>query len=601
MGTMAESPPAAPGRIFISYRREETAYPAGWLFDRLADHLGRGQVFKDVDSIQLGDDFVEVITRAVGSCDVLLALIGDEWLTITDEHGRRRLDNPDDFVRLEIEAALARHVRVIPILVDGARMPRTDELPPSLAALVRRQALELSPTRFDFDTSRLLRVLDGTLAEVQAQPAAVTAPAPPRLELSAATSAGAAANADIEADKAPQGAPSEAAPSQLAVTSGASPARDPRGTRDTPQKPEHPATSTRVLPRGERPGGKPRLPKWLAKPPRIVSAAAVVVIMVIVALIILAQTHNPNVATTGQTQNPNVATIPVEAFPANIAVGEGAVWVANKRHGSVSRIDPGTRKVITIKVGQTPSGVAVGEGAVWAANNGDDTVSRIDPATNRVKATIPVEALPAGVAVGEGAVWVVSNGPTPGIVSRIDPATNRVVATIPVESRPQNVAVGAGYVWVANGGHEGSRIDPASNRVAAGFTAFPQAGLPSGVAVGAGYVWVANTGDNTVSLINPTNGSQLGSLVGTISVGQRPQGVAVGAEAVWVANSGDNTVSRINPTSRRVVATITVGPRPRAVAVGAGAVWVANEGDDTVSRIDPATGEVTTIKVGPRP
>jgi TIR domain len=165
---MATVPPSAPGRIFISYRREETAYPAGWLYDRLADHYGGGQVFKDVDSIQLGDDFVEVITRAVGSCDVLLALIGDQWLTITDEHGRRRLDDPDDFVRLEIEAALSRNVRVIPILVDGARMPRTGELPGSLAALVRRQALELSPARFDFDTGRLLRVLDGSLAEVRA-------------------------------------------------------------------------------------------------------------------------------------------------------------------------------------------------------------------------------------------------------------------------------------------------------------------------------------------------------------------------------------------------------------------------------------------------
>jgi hypothetical protein len=81
---MAGPIPAASGRIFISYRREETAYPAGWLFDRLAERFGSGQVFKDVDSIQLGDDFVEVITRAVGSCDVLLALIGDEWLTITD-------------------------------------------------------------------------------------------------------------------------------------------------------------------------------------------------------------------------------------------------------------------------------------------------------------------------------------------------------------------------------------------------------------------------------------------------------------------------------------------------------------------------------------
>jgi hypothetical protein len=164
---MAGPIPAATGRIFISYRREETAYPAGWLYDRLADRFGGDQVFKDVDSIQLGDDFVEVITRAVGSCDVLLALIGDEWLTITDEHGRRRLDNRDDFVRLEIEAALTRKVRVIPILVDGARMPRGDELPDSLAKLVHRQALELSPARFDFDTSRLLKVLDWTLAEAR--------------------------------------------------------------------------------------------------------------------------------------------------------------------------------------------------------------------------------------------------------------------------------------------------------------------------------------------------------------------------------------------------------------------------------------------------
>jgi len=156
--------PTVPGRIFISYRREETAYPAGWLYDRLADRFGAGQVFKDVDSIQLGDDFVEVITEAVASCDVLLVLIGDEWLRITDEHGRRRLDDPDDFVRLEIEAALTRKVRVIPILVDGARMPRAEELPDSLARLVRRQSLELSPNRFEFDTSRLLKTLGWTLA-----------------------------------------------------------------------------------------------------------------------------------------------------------------------------------------------------------------------------------------------------------------------------------------------------------------------------------------------------------------------------------------------------------------------------------------------------
>jgi hypothetical protein len=161
----------APGRIFMSYRREDTAYPAAWLFDRLASHFGRDQVFKDVDSIELGDDFVEVISAAVGSCHVLLALIGDRWLTIADGDGRPRLENHGDFVRLEIEAALARNVRVIPILVDGARMPSAEELPASLAKLARRQALELSPIRFDADTQRLLRVLDRVVAGAQEQEA----------------------------------------------------------------------------------------------------------------------------------------------------------------------------------------------------------------------------------------------------------------------------------------------------------------------------------------------------------------------------------------------------------------------------------------------
>jgi TIR domain len=166
---MTEGAAPSEGRVFISYRRQETAYAAGWLFDRLVDRYGRGQIFKDVDSIELGDDFVEVISTAVGSCDVLLALIGDQWLTIADEQGRARLDDPNDFVRLEIEAAMTRNVRVIPILVEGARMPRGDELPPSLSKLVRRQALELSPSRFDFDTGRLLNVLDRTLDEVHFQ------------------------------------------------------------------------------------------------------------------------------------------------------------------------------------------------------------------------------------------------------------------------------------------------------------------------------------------------------------------------------------------------------------------------------------------------
>jgi uncharacterized protein with LGFP repeats len=148
-----------PGRIFLSYRREDTAYAAGWLYDRLADRFGEERVFKDVDSIQFGADFVEEIMTAVGSCVVLLALIGNRWLTTADQAGQRRIDDPADFVRLEIEAALTRGIRVIPVLVEGARMPRSADLPASLEALARRQAVELSPTRFASDIGPLFKML----------------------------------------------------------------------------------------------------------------------------------------------------------------------------------------------------------------------------------------------------------------------------------------------------------------------------------------------------------------------------------------------------------------------------------------------------------
>ena len=166
---MGGSTPVVPGRVFMSYRRDDTDFPAGWLYERLSSHLGREQVFKDVDSIELGDDFVQIITSAVGSCDVLLALIGDRWLEVTNDTGQRRLDDPHDFVRLELEAALKRKVRVIPILLGAASMPTADQLPASLSKLTRRQALQLTPARFEANIGRLLRVLDRTLAEQQTQ------------------------------------------------------------------------------------------------------------------------------------------------------------------------------------------------------------------------------------------------------------------------------------------------------------------------------------------------------------------------------------------------------------------------------------------------
>ncbi len=148
------------GRVFISYRRADTANQAGWLADRLAGHFGRQQVVRDVDSIQLGNDFADVIAAAVTSCDVLLALIGHQWLAAAA--------GPEDFVRVEIESALTRGVQVIPVLVDGARMPAAAELPPSLALLAQRPPLSLGAANPEADVSRLIQVLDQSIAERQA-------------------------------------------------------------------------------------------------------------------------------------------------------------------------------------------------------------------------------------------------------------------------------------------------------------------------------------------------------------------------------------------------------------------------------------------------
>jgi TIR domain len=159
-------PEAEGGGIFVSYRREESAHLAGRLYDRLADRFGEGQVFIDVDAIEPGVDFAEEISRAVAVCKVLLAVIGPTWLTATDRQGRRRLVDPDDIVRLEIEAALARDVRVIPILVEGAVMPGREDLPESLAGLARRNALLIRHESFRYDAGRLLAAIERVLAAV---------------------------------------------------------------------------------------------------------------------------------------------------------------------------------------------------------------------------------------------------------------------------------------------------------------------------------------------------------------------------------------------------------------------------------------------------
>jgi len=250
-----------------------------------------------------------------------------------------------------------------------------------------------------------------------------------------------------------------------------------------------------------------------------------------------------------------VGQVPLGARSGQVAVGEGAVWVANAEQGTVARVDPAARRVLQrITVGREPAGVVAGGGAVWVANSGDRSLSWINPATNTVVKTVQVGNGPTGIALGHGGVWVANS--LDNSVSRIDPDKGEVVGTVPV------------------------------------------GGTPSGVAVGLGAVWVTNTSDGTVSRISPTPGASVRS----IPVGSGPRAIAVHQDGVWVANSLDGTISRIDPATDAVVATVRVGDNPSAVAVGPGGVWAASEARGTITRLDPDTSAVArTIDVGSAP
>lgn len=148
--------------VFISYRREDTKHAAARLHGRLKAHF---EVFMDVASVNMGVHFPEAIDAALSRVDVLLALIGPNWATSVDEHGNRRLDDPKDYVAREVRRALARGIPVVPVLVDGAAMPRADALPPDLAALTENQATRLDHETFDAQATQLtssLKKLVGT-------------------------------------------------------------------------------------------------------------------------------------------------------------------------------------------------------------------------------------------------------------------------------------------------------------------------------------------------------------------------------------------------------------------------------------------------------
>lgn len=148
-------------KVFISYRRGEDSGYTQALYDRLVKRFGRRNVFLDVGGdIRAGDELSGLLAKRIGTCTVVLAVVGPSWLDLADASGSRRLDNPADWVRFEILAAFAGNKRIIPVLVNNARCPGAADLPPALGFLAERNAVSLTPLLFNEDCERLCREIE---------------------------------------------------------------------------------------------------------------------------------------------------------------------------------------------------------------------------------------------------------------------------------------------------------------------------------------------------------------------------------------------------------------------------------------------------------
>lgn len=544
---MIESGP----KLFICYRREETAAHAGRLYDAMAARFGERNVFMDIE-LEPGIDFVDRIAEVVGACHVFLVIVGPTWATLSNGGSRPRITDREDFVRLEVETALRRRdVRVIPLLVGGARMPHSEELPEELRALTRRNALELSDLRWRYDVGRLM----GTLEEVL-ETAAVTVP---------------------PSDKAIEEPPR--APAQVEPVATAPATQTDAGVTE-PLERREPAP-----PRPPTEGPRSSRRRWL---PAAVAGAAV---LVLAGLAIAGVFGGGDGGDGGEGGGgpPRVSdTIDVGAGPDGLAVDAGVVWVTDQVENVVRRVDVATDKTIgkPIPVGQNPDGVAVEGGTAWVANIDDGTVSRLETSedgTVTQRGTVPLGGRPEGIALGKQLVWVTTG--SDGSVRRIDRASATAVSgPLGIGRNTIDVFVGEHGVFVSDKAEDTvTHIDSATAEVSRAPT--PVGNQPRGLVEAEGSVWVANSGEDTVSQIDAATRRSVG---GPINVGDNPRDVAFLGGFVWVVNTDSGTVTRIDARTGEVVGKpIRVGEKPASIEAGAGSVWVSNSGDGTLSRIDP--------------
>jgi YVTN family beta-propeller protein len=343
-----------------------------------------------------------------------------------------------------------------------------------------------------------------------------------------------------------------------------------------------PAEFPPLRPGAEPPAVAPVVPFW--RRPATIAAAAIgaALVVAMIAALLLRDSEasvavRPNsVAVVDPANGRVVDDIPVGTRPGPITFGAGSVWVGNLDDRAVTRIDARSKTVLRSSItldDRTPTGLAYGFGAVWVAHGRRGSVSRIDPQFNDVAPPINVVGTafyvgPNGaVATGEGSVWAVFGDST---LARIEPDTGRVEKTR-AGALPAGIVVGSGSVWVSNSGQaKVGRYNPAAfqDPIDEPRVGRRPTGIASGEAAGE-PIWVANSAADTVSRIDPQDGS-----VVPVRVGEGPSAIAVTPDAVWVVNSGDGTLSRIDPETNEEEGTVPIGQAPVGIGFAEGLLWV---------------------------
>jgi len=529
-----------PLRIFLSYRRDDSQGFAGRIYDRLADRFGPEAVFRDINDIEPGRPWAEAIDEALGSCDVFVLLIGREWLNATDDDGHRRLDDPEDRHRREIEVAVNRGIRMFVALMENAPMPAKDQLPrqpagqeanggrtpKGLQEVPSLQAVVIADFAFDYGIERLI--------------------------------------ASIEMAAEQEGA--EIAKRERAVVV-------PEGER------EEVAT-----PRREDAQRKRRL--WTLGAVGLGAAA------VIVGAFLLLGTGDDGGSGEDGGSAQVVGSVPVGQHPVSLATSETGedVFVADRLGAQVLSVeasveDQKLNRDYQGTVGERPEGVAVDEnGSVWVACHGSGQVWELDAATGESKQEISFKGSPSGVAVGDGLVWVALDGINR--VQGLDPGTGKTEHNIEVEDDPYGIAVDdAGLVWVTN------RESNSVSKLAPGRGTNPvietiplgEGAHPKGIYAAEDAIWVANTDQGTVSRIELADTSQQEE----ISVGSLPRGIVHAFDSIWVSLGGANEVVRLDPEDGEEQDRIPIGATSEGITAGPDSIWVANGDDGKVTRISP--------------